>query len=447
MAFLSDYRLILDGVTYYLHNQTGTPTIGGDMRSPTATPLMLAYDQDYLPQPPKADLVVGGDLSDLLGVRYAPVDDELALLVRAATPDQLAQILAALNGHSSLMTAPGVLWCQPRNASSPLLFAVARVEATLGALKGSAAPGEGGTDAALTVRVRRSAAGGVASLRTLLSASVGNSSVTAFGMLPGDLAQEGLPLSLQLAKPTSQSPTRVYVGSVSARATLPLTSTLTGVTSSSPFAASSSVSAAPLRSQAGVHLHVLARLTALTNPSAGRVRVRAESTSGAILWQGDWVDLGSATATQLLDLGGTPLDLLRLPTGGSPAIILRAELASATGASISATLDRLEALWCYDWCAIDLSAALATNQRVQALGVQQVPNGPYLPREPWDAVVSDTAGVPLAATTPRGTLPRALPQASLFVAWCDAGNAHTASDTAALTVQAAPLWRSIRPII
>ena len=446
----SDYRLILDGTTYYLNNTTAKPVVGGDVRSPSATPLLLASDRDYLPRAPKADVISGGDTGELLGLSYEPIDDSIELLCRAASAEQLAQILATLTQHSSLTTAPGVLWCQPRGVTAPILFAVSRVEGEITALDGTTAPGEGSSDALITLRIRRSHVGGASSLRTLISAvSVTNGSITSLGTLPGDMAQEGMPLVIRLAKPTAQSPTRVYLGSVHSRTQATIASTLSAITSTSgsAFTASSSISAAPLRTTAGVHLRVLARLTTLTNPTSGRVRVRAESSTGAILWQGDWVDLGSNTTAQLLDLGSTPLSVLRVPTTGTPAIVLRAELSSSTGTAVTATLATLDALWCYDWSAIDLGTALASGQTLVGVGVVQIPNGPYLPAEPWQALVADTSDIPVQAATPRGTLPRAITGASLYVAWCDAGNAHTNTDTANLTVQLAPLWRSIRPLI
>ena len=447
MDTASDYRLILDGTTIHLNNQRGAPTIGGSVHSPTATPLMLVA-RDWRPSAPEASLVAGGDAQDLMGLSYAPIVETIPLLCRAANSEQLAQILTLLNRHAALTTTPGVLWCQPKGAATPILFAISRVEARAVPLQNGNDPGEGASDVAIQLKVRRSPFGGANALTKIASAtSITNSSLTAFGTLVGDMAAEGQPLQIRLDKPTAQSPLKLLLGSVHSRTTATIANLVTTTsTTGAAFTASSSISASPLRAAEGLHLRVLARLTGLTSPSKAQLRVRAESSTAATLWQGPWVDLDTGTSTQLVDLDGASLDLLRLAVGSAPAVVLRAELRSKDGTSVAATLASLEALWCYDWAVVELTTAQATGQRLYGLGADLVPGGPYLPLDPAEALLADGSDVPVQVARVRGQLPRAIQGASLYVAWLDAGGAHTASDTANLTLQMAPLWRSPRPL-
>ena len=447
MDTASDYRLILDGTTIYLNNQRSAPTVGGNVHSPTATPLILVA-RDWRPGAPEASLVTGGDSQELMSLAYAPIVETIPLLCRAGSAEQLAQILALFNRHAALTTAPGVLWCQPRGVASPILFAVSRVEARVVPLANGSDPGEGATDVALQLKVRRSPLGGASALITILSASsITNSSLSSLGTIAGDMAGEGQPLQIRLDKPTAQSPLKAFLGSVHSRTTATISNLVTTTsTTGAAFTASSSISASPLRLADGLHLHVVARLTGLTTPAKAQLRVRAETSTAATLWQGPWVDLDTGTSTQLVDLDGSSLDMLRLAVGSAPAIVLRAELRSKDGTSVAATLATLDALWCYDWSIVELSTAMASGQRLYALGADPVPSGPYLPLDPAEALLADGSDVPVQVTRVRGQLPRAFAGASLYVAWIDSGGAHNASDTANLTLQMAPLWRSPRPL-
>ena len=449
MPDMPDYRLILDGTTYYLNNLAGAPVEGGDVRNPSTTPLTL-INADWRPSAPEADLVSGGASAELMGLGYAPMTETIPLLCRAGSTERLNQILALLNGHASLISAPGVLWCRPAHAALPILFAVDRVEARAIPLQNGKDPGEGATDVAIQLRVRRSWAGGLSALQTLIATtSVSNSSLSSLGALAGDMQAEGQPLVVRLDKPTSQSPLTVYLASCHSRTTATIGSTLSAITSTagSAFSASGSLSAAARRAASGVHLHVIARLSALTNPTKAELRVRAESSSGAMLWQGEWVALGSATGTQLVDLGDSSVDMFARAVGASPALILRAELRSTDGTAVTATLATLDAIWAYDWCVITLSSAMGASQRLYCVGADAAPNGgPYLPLDTPEAQLLDGSDILLQVARLAGDAPRAITGASLYVAWADSGGAITIADTANLTVQLAPLWRSSRPL-
>lgn len=446
----SDYRLLLHEQTIYLHNHTGAPVVGGSLFTPHTTPLLIAND-DWRPGVPDEQLTTGGDDQALLGVSYDPVTETIPLLCRARDADDVAQILDAFVSHASLAFAPAVLWCRPRGATNPVLFEVSRISAKALPLDNGQDPGEGATDVAIRLSVRRSPWGGHSSLATLASGTnVGNtgtgtpSNLVSLGTLRGDLRYEGQPLTIRLDKPTSQSPTTVLLGSVHSRTYASIASTKT-TTSSTTFTASGSIDVSALRTRAGLHLHLVGRLTTLTAPAKAQVRVTVQTPSGATLWISPWAQLGSNTSAQLLDLGGIGLDMLRLPLGSSQNVVLLAEIQSTDGTSVTATLSYLEALLCYDWCVVETSAALAASQRLYLIGAHNRASvGPYLPLSPAQAQITDTSNSAVRPAARRGTAPRAYVGASLYVAWIDANGAHTASDTATITIQHAPLWRNTR---
>ena len=445
----SDYRLIIDGATIYLHNSTGAPVVGGSLAAADTTPLVVV-DDDWTPGAADATLATAGDDQTIVGVVYDAVEETIPLLCRASSTNNLVSILQSLNLHDRRTTEPAVLWARPNGAANAALFAVERIDARAIALDAGRQPGEGATDVAIRLALRRSAQGGEASLTTLASAvSVGNTgtgspaNLISLGTLAGDLRMSGQPLVVSLSKPAGQSPTTVVLASCVSRAYRAIASAKT-TTTSIAFAASSSVDVSALRSRAGLHLHLAARLTTLTSPTKALVRARVQTASGAALWDGPWVPLQSATTAQYVDLGGSALDAIRTPLGAAASIVVVVELASIDGTSVTATLDAVEAILAYDWCVVSLAAALATGQKLQLFGAQCVANGPWLPQSPPIAVPTDGSDVRVGTAWVAGAAPRAIVGASLYVAWVDAGGAHTASDTTTCTIQHAPLYRTTR---
>lgn len=445
----SDYRLILGGQTIYLHNHTGTPVVGGSLLTPQSTPLLVVND-DWRPGPPDEELTTGGDDQALIGVSYEPVRDTMPLLCRARDADDVARILETFHGHAALIGEGAVLHCQPRGATYPILFEVSRIGAKALPLDNGLDPAEGAIDVAIKLMLRRSPYGGQAALATLGSGvSITNTGIgspnnlVSLGTLRGDLRYEGQPLTIRLDKPTSQSPVRVLLASVYSRAYSAIGSAKT-TTTSTAFTASSAIDVSALRSRNGLHLHVVARVTTLTAPSKAQIRVTVQTASGATLWIGPWTQLLSTTTAQLLDLGGIGLEMLRVSPGATQSVVLLAELRSTDGSSVSATLDYLEGLLAYTWCVVEPAAALAASQRLYLIGARAASGGPYLPLVPAQAQVTDTSDIAVRPAQRRGDPPRALAGASLYVAWIDANGAHTATDTAALTIQHAPLWRNPR---
>lgn len=448
---VSDYRLIAGGQTIYLHNATGAPVVGGSILTPNSTPLLIISD-DWSVTPATADLVAGGDDSQLIDLAYDPVTETIPLLCRARNADDLGGILETFRAAvASIRRSPGVLYARPKGASSPILFLVDRVEiAEAQVAANHNQPGEGATDVALRLTIRRSAFGGNAALTTLGSGvSVGNtgtgspSNLVSLGTLRGDLRSEGQPLTIRLDKPTTQSPSTLYLATLASRAYQAIASAKT-TTTSTTFTASTAIDVSALRTTNGLHLHVMARLTTLTNPTKARVRVTVQTASGATLWVGPWVQLGTNTTAQLADLGGTTLDALRVPLAGTSNILLLGEIQSTDGTSVTATLASIEALLAYDFGAIDAAAALSTSQRLYLLGAQNLGSGPYLPLTPPACLITDTSDIPVRTARWRGTPPRASVGASLYLAWVDADGGHTAADTTTVTIQHAPLWRSLR---
>jgi hypothetical protein len=122
------------------------------------------------------------------------------------------------------------------------------------------------------------------------------------------------------------------------------------------------------------------------------------------------------------------------------------ELRSTSGASVTATLDYVEALICYDYCVVECSGGLAAAQRFELFAAQNLSGGGWLPMMVEAGGAFNASDEQLKPARILGTLPRAYTGASLYVAWYDSGRAHTDTDTATVTINHAPLWRTMRGI-
>ena len=214
------------------------------------------------------------------------------------------------------------------------------------------------------------------------------------------------------------------------------------------FTASSSIDVAALRTNNAAVLHLMARFSSLTLPAQAQVQATVKTAAGNTLWQSTWKTLGSNTSGQLIDMGETPLSMLRLPVPSSAAANITVTIAirSTSGATVGATLDYIEALLALDFCRVEASGGLASGQRYDLFGAQNLSGGGWLPMAEDDGAAFDGSDVPTNTLRIKGQLPRAFENCSLYVAWVDSGNAHTTSDTAAITASMAPLWRSLRGV-
>lgn len=451
----SDYRIISPATTLYLVNSSGTPTAGGAATAANTTP--WAIRSDWVLAAPEPDTVYGGGAplvsgASLRQLTYPNVTETVTLAYLGTSADGAADAMTLLsNQFATLASAPAALYAKPNGATNATYYAIYSAQVQPRAWPSTErSPGEGAYKELLVdLTITRSYAGGAASLATLINAvTFGNTgtgspnNVTTLGALTGDLQGEGQPLNIQMATPSAGTASYVYLASVYSRTYQAIASSVTtSSTTGANFTASTAIDVSALRTRAGLRLRTMARLTTLTAPSKAEVRVTVQTTAGNTLWVGAWVGLDTNTTAQIVDLRCTSLDAERYPISNTANVLLQCAIRSTDGTSVTATLGYIEALLYYDFCTLEASGGLGASQRYQLLGAQNFVGG-WLPSVPPLAVVTDTSDVLVKPAVYKGTPPLARTGASLYVAWASAGHAHTTTETAAITVTHAPLWRA-----
>lgn len=443
----------------HLNNMSGRPATGGDPRSWLTTPFSVG--QGWTPKVAEPKLLLMGGPPMANGQRpysqaYENVEETIPIEVAGRDADEVAAALQILNVElGGATTTTPIVWRHRPTGASNEVYAEIYAGTVQPAVVGDAlSPVEGWSDVAATLTLVRSPFFGADALMTPVSAQAvtngASGNVFSLGDVFGDLALEGQPLNVSLAKPASGTAAGVILATVASRSNLTIASTLSGVTSTttgSAFTASAAFDVAALRRLTGVELRVLARLTSLTNPSKGMIGVEVQTSGGARVWWSGWVRLGSDTTAQLVELGGAPLTPLRVPIPAATAanIKLVLYLRSSDGTAVTATLDYLDALLAYSYCRLT-SAGLASGETLVAYGAQNLSGGGWLPMQTATAAVLNASNVQTKPANIEGQLIQAFRDASVYVAWYGSGRAHTKSDTSTITVDHAPLWRSLRGV-
>lgn len=455
----SDYRIInpATGLTVYLVGaSSGAITAGGSPYTASTTPFALRTE--WTPAAAPAQLVERGGPplasgSDLAWLSYGTIDETIPLVWQGAAGESVVRAVQWLRDQfAGLYGQPALLYAKPSGAITPIyyeIWATAIQEAPFAGLNTS--PGEGAGRANIDLQIRRRPHGGVAATEALISGAsytnqgtgspANTAALEASLTVKGDLRFEGSPLNIRFDKPTAQSPITVYLASIASRTYQAIASAKT-TSSSTTFTASTAIDISAIRVRPALKLRVVGRLTTLTSPSNAQVRATVQTASGNTLWVGPWVQLGSNTTAQLVDLFGASLDAVRVPLANTTSVIIVGEIRSLSG-SVTATLAYLEAILYYDWCVITCSASLAASQRLWVLSAQNLGGGGYVPMSAPAALITDGSDAPVRVATIAGTAPRAYTGASLWAAWVDANGAHTNTDTTTITANHAPQYRSL----
>jgi hypothetical protein len=461
----SDYRLIspATGTTLYLVNSTGSPLAGGSPYAPATTPLGIRPDWTPDASEMESSYQGGAPLANGARLAYATngnLEETLPLVYMGTTPDEArraAQLLRRQFG--TLFASSCLLYARPDGASEPTYFEIETAHLIERAFSGtSSSPGEGITNMLLDLKIVRQPYGGAAALDALHSAvSVANKGTgtpdndlaleLTISPLKGDLIYDGQPLNIRFDKPASQTAATLMLASVASRTYQSINSakTTSSTTTGLAFTASTAIDISTLRTRKGARLRVIGRVKTLTAPTKQQLQLTIQTASGNTLWQSQWIGLpGSNTTAQLVDLQGSTLDMLRSPLTGTASVILLVTLRSTDGTSVTATLDYLEALLCYDFAIVEAASGLGASQRYQCLAAQNMSGGGWLPLVPAQASVRDSSDVLIKPAAIYGTLPRAFAGASLWMAWRESDGGHTDTDTSTVSVSHAPLYRSLR---
>ena len=439
----------------HLVNQNGTPIAGGNPASWYTSP--FAIGEKWTPVVARAETVYSGGQPFSSGQRplyssYANVEDTIPIAIVGSSADNAAQLLQQLK--RALMTATcstPAIWQMRPGAATNYIFADVYEASVQETADEGLTPIEGGYNITAEITLRRSPFFGVEQLATLLSAqsftNKPSANVVSLGSLYGDLVYEGQPLNFTIAKPTSAAAASVILASVHDRKSatgIASAQTTTSQTTGAAFTATSALDVSALRTRAGLTLRVLARLKTLTSPSKAEIQATIQTAAGSALWVSDWVRLSTDTAAQLIDCGGSSLDSLRVSLAATLSVKIAISIRSSDGTSVTATLDYVEALLCYDFCVVECSGGLSAGQSYRLLAAQNLSGGGWLPALVEQAIAVDATPTIVKTARVRGTLPRAFSGASLWVAWRESDGGHTDTDTSTVSVSHAPLYRSLR---
>jgi len=463
----SNILLISGGTNYYISGGSASQTVYAGSGTPwtaqTTTPYEIGMNQTvgatWTPLAAVRQEVYGGgppfrDGQTILYDSYGNVTESVTIQCRATTHDNAMTLLRQLRQilNTALYSTPCTLAVQPNNATNTVYYDIYGADVQEDARFINEEAGVGSLSLVRAVVTwRRSPMGGASSLATLINAATftnvgtgANNNTQTLGTLTGDLVYEGQPLNIRFNNPSSiVAPDYIYLATVESRvyssvAQAVTTSSTTGqVYSSSP----SAVTLTSMLTGAALKMRVIGRLSSLTNPSRGEMRVTVVTTDIASAW----VPVYNSTSAQIIDFGTIDITGLKTPLASTLTAAVSAYLRSNDGNSTSATLDYLETIIYYDMARIE-SAGLTAARHTQVIGANQaVSGGPWLPAAPPKTQQVITASfIPTDTYFTRGTFPRAYSGASLYVNWTGAGYIHDKTDTSAITVTHAPLYRTLR---
>jgi hypothetical protein len=465
--------LVSGGTNYYLsnagdaYNGSGTP-----WTAENTTPYELSLNSStpiWAPGPAPAAVIYGGGPpfrwgSNPLYRGYDNIVEQVGIQMRATSKDNAIKLLNQLRLilNTALYSVPCMLAVQGGTNTAFFEIYSADVPELPTYLS------EGGANTVLfraPITWIRSPFAGVSGLTTLINNvaldNTGTGSpdnVESYGTLTGDLVQEGQPLNITIPYVANEfDPRIVYLASVYSRtynapSAAKTTTSTTGVNfSASP--SSQTVYVGDATNRLGLRIRLLSRFTTFTNPDKIRVCMKASTFGGPslanefILYQSPWITLGAGSSARFLDFGGFSPDALRLRVGASGIenVMFNAMIASTDGTSVTATWSYRETLLYYTFCRVKTLGLMTTNEYFAITGAQKLNGSAYLPREPAIAYLSDSNGNYNSGVHElRGTPPRAFTGASLYLAWTDDTYVHDTADTANVTVQMAPLYRTLR---
>lgn len=457
----SDYRIIADGTTIYLHNSSGRPTSGGAATAVATTP-WIVRSPDWTPQASAVETLLAGgppfrNSSIAVNQAYGVVSETIPLILDGSTHDTTVARLQQLRqlSNQAIFGLPAVLYVQPHGATSPVYFEILAAVAQERAADGSESPGEGATIIHVDLMITRSALGGrLSSGETLINAqtyTVAGSTVTlptnsvSLGSPAGDLIYEGSPLNIKITPTTASSNIgELWAASVYAAASATSNNALNVPGGAAVTALWTPTSAL---THAGSKLRVIARVTnvgATPNSKYFAVVRGSAGTSSPALWSSPAVGVSPTTeSTGLVDFGPIPVDFLRTisPLTGSITVEFYATKNAGT-----CTLISVEFLIYNDFCKI--TNVLATQAGGQYLWLQsfRAKSSQVCLESPPSASTLTSADALYAPATVRGRLPRAYSGASLWLNWVDStgNNTTTATRAASVTATHAPQYKTLR---
>lgn len=450
------------GTSYYLSGGAATQTTyagsGTPWTSESTTPYELSLNDRtpiWVPQAAPGSLIMSGGPPFSLGRRllftgYDTIQEQVGVQMRATTKDNAIALLVQLRHilNTALYSMPCLLAVQGGTNTGYAEIYSADVGETVDYLSEP----DGIFRATITwVRAPLFSAGSLTTLinaATFTNAGTGaNNNTQSLGSITGDLLYEGSPLNIKV-DPTSGTGQYYYMATVYQRtydAAVAGTTTTSSTTGASAFS-NSLPGTDPARTRNGLRLRVILRCVTISAKAQLRLGVISNATNRSI-WIGPWV-AANATGATLVDLtpSGVPLDAIRNVGVASGELELSMQVRSTDGSSVSVNVGSVESLLYYTFCRIDMTSTVsATSQFLQVEQANNLNGTAYVPRNGTAYMVDNSAAAILADIADlRGTLPRGISGASLYLTWLDTGYALTTTATAAVTVTHLPLYYTLR---
>lgn len=464
MGTKNTVALISEGVTYFLSG-AGTDYTGSsspwtvESTSPYSLSMNDVTGAAFIPSPPPPQAIFSGGPPFSLGRTllysgYDNVTETFGLQLNATTKDNAIALLNQIRNAMStaLFSQPPILSVKSGTNTGYYEILIAHVPENSLYLKEP----DGQWRAQVTWTRRPLAS--TSALTTLQngitvtnSGTGANNNTRSLSTLTGDLQYEGEPLNIKIDPVTGGA--YFYLATVYQR--IYNATGITGTTTTSSTGGSAAFNDAtatitnPARTRNGLRFRVMLRVTAFSAKAQVRVQlISAQSSEN--LWIGPWVQ-ANATGTTQVDCtpNGVPLDIIRkagLTTGDvNVGLVVR----SIDGTSVSVTVQSCEYLLYYTFCRVDVvnTQGGVGGSGLDFLQIEQAQNlngTAYLPTAGSAYVVSTTGGSLASIAQVRGQLPRAFSGSSLYLSWLTSAFAHTNTDTAAVTTQLLPLYRSAR---
>jgi hypothetical protein len=462
MAAPNTVAIISGGTTYNFWNASGTRTpyagSGTPWTSAATSPYTLSNNDatpDWVPGPAPASIIATGGPPFSLGSRplyvgYDTIQESVGVQLYATTKDNAIALLNQLRQilNTTLFSTPALLSVKggTNTGYAEILWAdVSELNTYIEEVDGRVFRA--------TITWRRAPFFSAGSLTTLINGltytNAGSSNNTrSLGAITGDLLYEGSPLNILIAPASGFR--YLYAATVYQRiynAGIAATTTTSSTSGTAAFNDSTAGITSPARTRYGLRLRVMLRTTSISAKAQVQIFL-VSSTSSRTLWKGPWVSAGAIGQT-LIDAtpSGVPLDLIRRSELGGSDVNVGCLVRSTDGSSVSLNLHSAEYLLYYTFCRIDTTTVLL-GANDEALQIEQAHNlgGQYVPSWQPGAYAMDTTGTDVLAdiVDMRGTLPRAISGASLYLTWMGTSFAFDSTDSAVVTAKHLPLYRTLR---
>lgn len=451
-------QIVAGGI--HLVNSTGAQVAGGTATAAATTPFAIRNRWPLGVADPQP-IMSGGPPFSSVGARplylgYDNVTETIPINVLGSSHEnavtKLQELKRALN--TTLFSMPALLSILPTGSStimySEILFATVR-ELTDDSGSFDAWEGTIEIDAEITwVRAPFFSPAGLTVLQnglTFTNAGTGaNNNTQSLGSPAGDLIYEGSPLNIKIDPVTGGQ--YFYLATVYQRTydTSGAGSASTSSTTGINFFVNGTPGTDPARTRQGLRLRVMLRTTTISAKCQVRVAIAAYDTANTV-WVGPWVSAGSTGATQIdATPSGVPLDMIRGSAFSTGELTAKLQFRSTDGTSVTLNLHSVEYLLYYTFCRIDATASVATSDYLQIEQANNVNGSAFVPSPPRAYVVFENAGAFGLGDIcdVRGSLPRAISGASLYLSWMQASYVFLGTDTAVVTTNHLPLFRSLR---